>query len=109
MGMSEADTRSKLIDPNLHAAHWDEPLIQREFPYKKGRIRLVGDQTTRDAPQFVDYVLRDQPRGHMLAIVEAKDEDHGPSDGLGQALGYAIDLGVMFAYSSNGHGIVEHD
>jgi type I restriction enzyme R subunit len=109
MGMSEADTRSKLIDPKLHAGDWDESLIQREFPYKKGRVRLVGDHTTRDAPLFVDYVLRDKPRGEMLAVVEAKDEDHGPSDGLGQALGYSIDLGVMFAYSSNGHGIVEHD
>ena len=107
--MGEADTRAKLIDPMLHDAGWDEPLIEREFPYKKGRVRLVGDQTIRDAPQFVDYVLRDRRHGTMLAVVEAKDEDHGPSDGLGQALGYAIDLGVMLAYSSNGHGIVEHD
>jgi type I restriction enzyme, R subunit len=109
MGMSEADTRSKLIDPRLYAAGWDEPRIRREFPYKRGSIRLVGEHPTRDHPQFVDYVLRDEPRGQMLAIVEAKDEDHGPSDGLGQALGYAIDLGVLFAYSSNGKGIVEHD
>src|SRR3954467_12635767 len=109
MGMSEADTRVKLIDPKLGAAQWTEQLIQREFPYRKGRVRLIGEHTTRDAPQFVDYVLRDQPRGELLAVVEAKDEDHGPSDGLGQALGYAIDLGVMFAYSSNGHGIVEHN
>lgn len=109
MGMSEADIRAKLIDPRLHDAQWTEQLIQREFPYKRGRIRLIGEHTTRDAPQFVDYVLRDAPRGEMLAVVEAKDEDHGPSDGLGQALGYARDLGIKFAYSSNGHGIVEHD
>jgi type I restriction enzyme R subunit len=48
-------------------------------------------------PQYADYVLRDQPRGEILAVVEAKDEDHGPSDGLGQALRYAEDLGVFFA------------
>jgi type I restriction enzyme R subunit len=107
--MSEADTRSKLIDPRLHAAGWEERLIQRELPYKKGRIRLIGEHTTRDAPLFVDYTLRDEPRGEILAVVEAKDEDHGASDGLGQALGYAIDLGVMFAYSSTGEGLVEHD
>jgi len=58
--MSEADTRSKLIDPRLHAAGWDEPRIQREFPYTRGRIRLVGEHTTRDQPQFIDYVLRDE-------------------------------------------------
>jgi len=109
MGMSEADTRAKLIDPRLRDAQWTEQLIQREFPYKRGRIRLIGEHTARDAPQFVDYVLRAAPRGEMLAVVEAKDEDHGPSDGLGQALGYARDLGIKFAYSTNGHGIVEHD
>jgi len=109
MGMSEADTRVKLIDPRLHDAGWTETLLQREFPYKRGRIRLIGEHTTRDAPQYVDYVLRDAPRGEMLAVVEAKDEDHSLSAGLAQALGYARDLGVKFAYSSNGHGIVEHD
>jgi type I restriction enzyme R subunit len=109
MGMNEADTRANLIDPKLLAAGWGQQLIQREFPYKKGRVRLIGEHTTRDAPQFVDYALRDRARGEILAVVEAKDEDHGASDGLGQALGYAIDLGVTFAYSSNGHGIVEHD
>lgn len=109
MGMNETDTRVKLIDPTLHAADWEEALIQREFVYKRGRIRLVGEHTTRDNPLFVDYVLRDKPRGELLAVVEAKDEDQAPNAGLGQALGYAIDLGVTFAYSSNGHGIVEHN
>ena len=109
MGMSEADTRVKLIDPQLHAAGWSEPLIQRELPYKKGRVRLIGEHTTRDKPQFVDYVLRDSPHGEILAVVEAKAESLGPSAGLGQALGYAQDLGVSFAFSANGQGIVEHD
>jgi type I restriction enzyme R subunit len=68
MGMSEADTRAKLIDPRLHDGGWTEQLIQREFPYKRGRVRLIGEHTTRDAPQFVDYVLRDAPRGEMLAV-----------------------------------------
>src|SRR4051794_33412943 len=109
MSFSEADTRVKLIDPRLAAAGWSEALIQREFPYKRGRVRLIGEQTVRDQPQFVDYVLRDGPRGPILAVVEAKGEDHAPSDGLQQALGYAVDLGVLFAYSSNGHAIIEHD
>lgn len=109
MGMSEADTRAKLIDPQLRAAGWAEPLITREFPYKRGRIRLIGEQTVRDSPVFVDYLLRDAPRGQALAVVEAKDEEHSPSAGLQQALGYATDLGIWFAYSTNGQGIVEHD
>jgi type I site-specific restriction endonuclease len=30
MSLSESDTRSKLIDPALHAAGWTEDLIRRE-------------------------------------------------------------------------------
>lgn len=30
MGLSEADTRAKLIDPALHARGWTEDLIRRE-------------------------------------------------------------------------------
>lgn len=61
MPMSEADTRAKLIDPKLKDADWEEALITREFPYKKGRVRLIGETTTKDHPQFVDYLLRDAP------------------------------------------------
>lgn len=107
--LNEADTRAKLIDPRLLADGWGEPLIEREYTYRRGRVRLVGEQSIRDQPQFCDYVLRDSARGPILAVVEAKDENHGPSDGLQQALGYAEDIGVYFAYSSNGRGIVEHD
>lgn len=109
MGLSEADTRVKLIDPRLVSSGWSESVIEREYTYKRGRVRLVGDQSIRDQAQYCDYVLRDGARGPILAVVEAKDEDHAPSDGLQQALGYAVDLGVYFAYASNGHGIVEHD
>jgi type I restriction enzyme, R subunit len=109
MGMSEADTRVKLVDPKLHDAGWGEAVIEREYPYKRGRIRLIGEQTTRDDPQYVDYLLRDQPHGLPLAVVEAKDEDHSAGAGLQQAMAYAADLDVSFAYSSNGHGVVEHD
>src|SRR5947208_13552908 len=109
MGRSEKETRLELIDPRLEAAGWTAAFVEREYPYKKGRIRLIGEQTVRDEPQFVDYLLRGEPRGLILAVVEAKDEDHGPGAGLQQALAYAVDLDVSFAYSSNGHGIVEHD
>ncbi len=44
-----------------------------------------------------------------IAVVEAKAEYKQPGDGLQQAMQYAEMLGVKFAYSSNGKGIVEHD
>lgn len=92
MGFSEADTRVKLIDPRLASSGWSESVIEREYTYRRGGVRLVGEQSIRDQAQYCDYVLRDGARGPILAVVEAKDEDHAPSDGLQQALGYAVDL-----------------
>ncbi len=45
----------------------------------------------------------------MLAVVEAKAAYKLPGDGLQQAKDYAAVLGLKFAYSTNGHGIVEFD
>ena len=45
----------------------------------------------------------------MLAVVEAKAAYKLPGDGLQQAKDYAELLGLKFAYSTNGHGIVEFD
>jgi len=39
---TEADTRSKLIDPKLHESGWDEDKIKREYFISVGRI-LNGD------------------------------------------------------------------
>ncbi len=45
----------------------------------------------------------------MLAVVEAKAAFKLPGDGLQQAKDYAETLGLKFAYSTNGQGIVEFD
>lgn len=44
-----------------------------------------------------------------IAVIEAKDESHEPGAGLQQAISYAEALDVLFAYSTNGHSIVEFD
>ncbi|WP_416754649.1 DEAD/DEAH box helicase family protein [Streptomyces sp. FW42] len=109
MSLNEKETRLQLIDPLLATAGWTDGLVDEEYMYRPGKLRLLGDQTVRDTPQFVDYVLRTEPRGCILAVVEAKDESHAEGAGLQQALAYASDLAAPFAYSSNGHGIVEQD
>lgn len=109
MTLSERETRTQLIDPQLAAAGWTDALVEREYQYRPGRLRLLGEQTVRDEAQFVDYVLRAEPRGAILAALEAKDEEHAPGAGLQQALSYAHDVDAPFALSSNGHGIVEQD
>lgn len=109
MTLNESETRLQLIDPLLAAAGWTGGLIDEEFMYRPGKLRLLGDQTVRDEPQFADYALRAAPHGGILAIVEAKDESHAEGAGLQQALAYAVELAAPFAFSSNGHGIVEQD
>jgi type I restriction enzyme, R subunit len=105
MGFSEADTRSKLIDPKLVEAGWDESRITREHPVTDGKI--LDSKGTRNSKRFADYVL--YHGGMIIAIVEAKDEDKDPLVGMPQAKDYCKMTNTMFAYSSNGHKIEEFD
>ena len=56
-------------------------------------------------PDYVLFIRKNIP----IAVVEAKAEYKHPAEGLQQAMQYAEMMGVKFAYSSNGKGIVEHD
>lgn len=109
MSLSEYETRLQLIDPLLASAGWVDDLVEEEHVYRPGRLRLLGEQTVRDQKQLVDYILRADPRGAILAAVEAKDESHSPGAGMQQALAYAVDVAAPFAFSTNGHQIVEQD
>lgn len=109
MNRDERQTRATLIDPLLRSSGWAEDQVEREYAYRPGKLRLLGEQTVRDEPQFVDYVLRDEPRGAILAALEAKDESHAPGAGMQQALAYATDVLAPFAFATNGHEIVEQD
>ena len=114
MGMNEADTRARLVEPLLKAAGWTDQQVTREFYYQRdvrytpGKIILVGDQVRRGRGRKVDYLLR-LTDGFPIAVVEAEPEHKPPDAGLEQAKGYARDLGLAFAYSTNGRGIVEFD
>ena len=105
MGLSETDTRSKLIDPKLEKANWDEDKIRREVPITDGKI--IDAKGTRNPARFADYVL--YRGGMMIAIVEAKDEDKDHLLGMKQAKDYCKMTDTMFAYTTNGHKIEEFD
>ena len=107
MGLSEADTRVKLIDPKLDAAGWKEDRITREYPITNGKI--IDAKGNRESPKFADYVL--YHGGMIIAIVEAKDEEKDHREGMKQAKNYCKKSkgGVKFAYSTNGHKIEEFD
>lgn len=110
--MNEADTCRKYVVPKLQAVGWDTAPYylseQRTFTNPKGRIRIVGGEIVRGQPKRADYLLgyrRDFP----IAVVEAKADYKTPTSGLSQAKDYASILGLNFAYSTNGKGIVEFD
>ena len=106
--MNESDTRLKLIDPALASSSWTLEQIHTEYNYTAGEIVVRGAMVSRKKPKKVDYLLSYVP-DVPIAIVEAKDTDHSVGAGMQQAMGYARDLGVRFAYSTNGHGFIEHD
>ena len=107
---NEADTCRKYVLPGLVAAGWDtEPhSIAEQRAFTDGRIVVTGARTRRRPQKRADYLLRYR-RDFPLAVVEAKADYKAPGDGLQQAKEYAEILGLKFAYSTNGTGIVEYD
>src|SRR5689334_22130475 len=84
LGLSETDTRVKLIDPQLRASSWQENMISREVQITNGAI--IDSEGNRKPPRFADYVL--YYGGFAIAIVEAKEEDEDHLKGLKQAKDY---------------------
>jgi type I restriction enzyme R subunit len=106
--ITEADTCRKYILPKLYEAGWTDDQLSEEKTFTDGRIVVVGDKVIRKRPRRADYLLS-KTRNFTLAVVEAKAAYKKPGDGLQQARNYAEILGLKFAYSTNGHGIIEHD
>ena len=106
--ITEADTCRKYVLPKLYAAGWNDDQINEQKSFTDGRIVPVGEKARRRYPKRADYLLR-YTRDLTIAVVEAKAAYKLPGDGLQQAKEYAQMLGLSFAYSTNGHGIVEFD
>jgi type I restriction enzyme R subunit len=83
MGLSEADTSAKLIDPALHARGWTEDLIRREET--AGPIEILAPQRARRTKGRIDYVLRirvsPDTQPIAVALIEAKPEHLPPGHG----------------------------
>lgn len=112
-GLTEADTRAKLIDPALHERGWDERMIGREET--PGKVATSRGRHYRSHKRM-DYVLRvPNPAGGeplATAILEAKRSGLDPGRGVEQVKRYGNLAGrhnVRFVYSTNGHRFLEHD
>lgn len=105
--MTEEDIKLQYITPAV-TSKWSRGKITTETPITDGQIQLKGTRVSRKRPKKADYILY-QCENHPLAVIEAKDNTHGVSHGLQQAMEYARMLDLPFAFSSNGDGFAEHD
>ena len=105
--MTEEDIKTQYITPAI-TAKWNLQKLTMETQITDGRINLKGNFAFREKPKRVDYLLY-LSANNPIAVVEAKDNSHGVSAGLQQAMEYAKMLDLPFAYSSNGDGFMEHD
>ncbi|WP_293910015.1 EcoAI/FtnUII family type I restriction enzme subunit R, partial [Deinococcus sp.] len=106
--ITEADTCRQYVVPSLYRAGWTDELIREQKTFTDGRILVQGRNARRGKQKRVDYLLYSK-RDFPIAVVEAKSAYLSPGQGLQQAIDYAVVLDLPFAYSTNGHGIVEHD
>ncbi|MDD7335647.1 MAG: DEAD/DEAH box helicase family protein [Prevotella sp.] len=106
--LSEQDIRDRFITPALEQAGWDAEHRRAEYSFTAGAIIVNGTLKHRKQGKRADYILLTK-ENYPIAVVEAKDYNHTPSDGIQQAIDYAEILDIPFAYSSNGEAFVEHD
>lgn len=107
--LTEEDIKLKYITPALQESEWDiKNQIRCEYYYTAGKINVRENIAQRGKGKKVDYLLS-YKANIPIAIVEAKDNKVPISHGIQQAMDYAYDLDIPFAYSSNGDGFFEHD
>ena len=109
--LSESDICNLFITPALTEAGWDPMTqIRTEVTLTPGPVVVRGQVSSRNKKKrkFADYVLQKES-GLPIAIIEAKDNTHGVSDGMQQGLGYSDILNVPSTFSSNGDAFASHN
>ena len=107
--LTEQEIRTRYITPAIQDAGWKSGQIREEVTFDAGKIIVRGNVSMRSHERKrVDYLLYHKPNV-PLALVEAKDNNHGISDGMDQVLEYAEMADIPFVYTSNGDGFMEHD
>jgi len=107
--MSEEDIKLNFITPALLSRGWkDRITMETKVQFTDGKVNIKGNLVSHDPAKKADYILYINAN-NPIAIVEAKDNNHGVSYGLQQAKTYAEMMDIPFAYSSNGDAFYEHD
>lgn len=106
---NEETTKLQRITPIIQERWPDVTKIVMEYTYTAGRISIDEYNVAhRGRTKKIDYLLLWKDN-LLLAIVEAKSQDRSADDGYAQAIDYANDLDVPFAYSTNGIELIEKD
>ena len=107
--LSERDICTKFVTPAIEKAGWDVlTQLREEVTFTAGRIKVRGKLVARGKSKRADYILYYKPN-IPLALIEAKDNNHGVGDGMQQALDYGFTLDIPFVYSTNGDAFLEPD
>lgn len=109
--LTETDICDMFITPAIEGAGWDRlTQIRREYKITEGPVVVRGNLSARDKKKAkrADYALL-WKAGMPIAVVEAKENSHTVSHGMQQALGYARNLHVPSAFSSNGDAFASHN
>lgn len=107
--LSERDICTQFITPAVQQAGWDfATQVREEVTFTAGRITVRGKLHSRGAKKRADFLLYFKPN-LPIAVIEAKDNNHGLGDGMQQGLSYAETLDLPFVFSSNGDGFLLHD
>lgn len=106
---NEENTKLALITPIIQKKWQSDDKILMEYFYTSGRISIDEYNVAhRGKQKKVDYLLLWKDN-ILLALVEAKGQDHSADEGYSQAIDYARDLDVPFAYATNGIELLEKD
>lgn len=106
---NEETTKLQLITPVIQKKWKSTDKIIMEYVYTAGRISIDEYNVAhRGRQKKLDYLLLWKDNV-LLAVVEAKGQDHSADEGYSQAIDYARDLDVPFAYATNGIELIEKD
>ena len=91
--LTEEDIKLRYITPAI-AARWKLEQISMEAKARitDGQIEIRGNLVSRKRAGRVDYLLSVYPN-YPIAVVEAKDNKHAVSEGIGQADGLRSNAG----------------
>lgn len=107
-GELERQTVRHRVVPALLDAGWDESQFAFEYRLAAQKVISAGGVTRTLPDGYADIVLEARP-GLPVAVVEAKRKYRTADDAIQQAIKYAQQLDVPFAYGTNGVDIIERN